>query len=92
MRLWWVALGVLLIMWIFLMILHSCDGITIWCIICIRWVVNIIYARHLVSVYILRVILVINGFIIIMWVDGSVIGDDNIVILGINKPIFVTVV
>ena len=39
-RLWWVALvvtiSVLFMMWLFLMILHSCDRITIGCIIFIR--------------------------------------------------------
>ena len=92
-HLWWLALVVtscvLFMMGIFVMIIHYCNGITIICIICIRWVVKIIHDGHWVSVYIVRVIIFITGFILIMWVVGGITRDDYFIILGIHKPIFV---
>ena len=40
--------------------------------------------------YIIRVVLVVTGNIIIMWLVGDIIRDDYIVIIGIRKPILIT--
>ena len=101
-----VIIGVFFTMWIFLTILHSFDGITIGCIICIGWAVNIIRDGYGVIVYrlifilfingfiiimfIITVILIMNGFIVIMWVFGEIIRDDYIIILYILKLILLT--
>ena len=56
------------------------------------WVIRQHYPCWKLSqcLYIVRVILVITGFIIIMWVVWGVIRDDYIVIVYISKPISVT--